>query len=104
MSFSCQLDPANLEFPLECHFRVIAEDDDGHIDLTDLEHQLESHADRPLKIGTFSAASNVTGIITDVRSISVMLHKHGALSFWDFAAAAPATARLAIATTTPIAT
>ncbi|MDR9450933.1 MAG: aminotransferase class V-fold PLP-dependent enzyme [Acidimicrobiia bacterium] len=68
---------------------VIAEDDDGHIDLTDLQRQLESHADRPLKIGTFSAASNVTGIITDVRSISVMLHKHGALSFWDFAAAAP---------------
>lgn len=68
---------------------VIAEDDDGHIDLADLQRQLESHADRPLKIGTFSAASNVTGIITDVRSISVMLHKHGALSFWDFAAAAP---------------
>jgi len=68
---------------------VIAEDDDGHIDLADLEHQLVSYADRPLKIGTFSAASNVTGIITDVRSISVRLHKHGALSFWDFAAAAP---------------
>ncbi len=68
---------------------VIAEDDDGHVDLTDLEHQLVSYADRPLKIGTFSAASNVTGIITDVRSVSVMLHQHGALSFWDFAAAAP---------------
>jgi selenocysteine lyase/cysteine desulfurase len=68
---------------------VIAEDEDGHVDLTDLERQLESHADRPLKIGSFSAASNVTGIITDVRSVSVLLHKHGALSFWDFAAAAP---------------
>ena len=68
---------------------VIAEDEDGHVDLADLQHQLEEHADRPLKIGSFSAASNVTGIITDVRSVSVMLHKHGALSFWDFAAAAP---------------
>jgi selenocysteine lyase/cysteine desulfurase len=68
---------------------VIAEDDDGHIDLADLELRLKSHADRPLKIGSFSAASNVTGIITDVRSVSVLLHQHGALSFWDFAAAAP---------------
>ena len=68
---------------------VIAEDEDGHVDLADLEQQLVSHADRPLKIGSFSAASNVTGIITDVRSVSIILHKHGALSFWDFAAAAP---------------
>ncbi|MDH3398145.1 MAG: aminotransferase class V-fold PLP-dependent enzyme, partial [Acidimicrobiia bacterium] len=68
---------------------VIAEDEDGHVDLTDLERQLEFHADRSLKIGSFSAASNVTGIITDVRAVSVMLHRHGALSFWDFAAAAP---------------
>src|SRR5206468_1946955 len=33
--------------------------------------------------------SNVTGIISDTRAISVLLHRHGALSFWDFAAAAP---------------
>jgi len=26
MTDSCQLDPANLEFPLECQFRVIADD------------------------------------------------------------------------------
>jgi putative lipoic acid-binding regulatory protein len=29
MSESCQLDPANLEFPLECQFRVIAEDQEN---------------------------------------------------------------------------
>ena len=68
---------------------VIAEDQDGHVDLADLQRQLESHADRPLKIGSFSAASNVTGIITDLRAVSVMLHQHGALSLWDWAAAAP---------------
>lgn len=68
---------------------VINEDADGHIDLTHLEQQLELYADRTLKIGSFSAASNVTGIITDVRSVSILLHRHGALSFWDFAAAAP---------------
>lgn len=37
----------------------------------------------------FSAASNVTGIITDDISISVLLHRYGALAFWDYAAAGP---------------
>ncbi|HXI46757.1 MAG TPA: aminotransferase class V-fold PLP-dependent enzyme [Candidatus Acidoferrales bacterium] len=68
---------------------VIPEDHDGRIDLGALESALVEHADRPLRIGSFSAASNVTGIISDTRAISVTLHRHGALSFWDFAAAAP---------------
>jgi selenocysteine lyase/cysteine desulfurase len=68
---------------------VIPEDHDGHVDLRRLEEELDRNRDRPLKIGSFSAASNVTGIITDWRAISVLLHRHGALSFWDFAAAAP---------------
>jgi selenocysteine lyase/cysteine desulfurase len=68
---------------------VIHEDHDGHIDQSQLEEELVRYADRPLKIGSFSAASNVTGIISDWRSISVLLHRHQALSFWDFAAAAP---------------
>ena len=68
---------------------VIHEDHDGHIDQRHLELELARHRDRPLKIGSFSAASNVTGIISDWRAISVLLHRYGALSFWDFAAAAP---------------
>ena len=67
----------------------IEEDADGHIDLTQLEQALEEYRDRPLKIGSFSAASNVTGIITDTRAVARLLHEHDALSFWDFAAAAP---------------
>jgi selenocysteine lyase/cysteine desulfurase len=68
---------------------VIPEDHDGRIDLDRLEAELVHHRDRRLKIGSFSAASNVTGIISDTRAISVLLHRHGALSFWDYAAAAP---------------
>jgi selenocysteine lyase/cysteine desulfurase len=68
---------------------TIPEDADGRIDLTALETALLGHADRQLKIGSFSAASNVTGILSDTRSISILLHRHGALSFWDFGAAAP---------------
>jgi selenocysteine lyase/cysteine desulfurase len=68
---------------------TIDEDDDGRIDLANLEQQLQRHANRPLKIGSFSAASNVTGIISDDIAIASLLHRHGALSFWDFAAAGP---------------
>src|ERR1039458_5111867 len=68
---------------------VIAEDADGHIDLADLECQLVRFAGRPLRIGSFSAASNVTGILTDTVAVSRLLHAHGALSFWDYAAAGP---------------
>jgi selenocysteine lyase/cysteine desulfurase len=68
---------------------TIHEDPDGHIDLAELEQKLKDYADRPVKIGSFSAASNVTGIVSDTHAISSLLHRHGALSFWDFAAAAP---------------
>lgn len=68
---------------------VIPQDRDGHIDLRRLEQELEHHAERPLKIGSFSAASNVTGIVSDTDAIATLLHDHGALSFWDFAAAGP---------------
>ncbi|MEU5894222.1 aminotransferase class V-fold PLP-dependent enzyme [Streptomyces sp. NPDC047461] len=68
---------------------VIDEDPDGHIDLGRLEARLRQYADRPLRIGSFSAASNVTGILTDADRIARLLHAHGALSFWDYAAAAP---------------
>ncbi|NYD40915.1 aminotransferase class V-fold PLP-dependent enzyme [Nocardioides panaciterrulae] len=68
---------------------AIPADGDGHIDLARLEAELVRHADRPLRIGSFSAASNVTGILSDTAAISSLLHRHGALSFWDFAAAGP---------------
>ncbi len=68
---------------------VIAQDADGGVCLTDLETQLAAYAARPLKIGSFSAASNVTGIVSDTAAIAALLHAHGALSFWDYAAAGP---------------
>jgi len=68
---------------------VIDEDADGLIDLQALEEELVRYAARPLKIGSFSAASNVTGIGSKTGEIARLLHQHGALSFWDFAAAGP---------------
>ena len=66
---------------------TIDEDLNGRVCLNHLEAELKKYRHRPLKIGSFSAASNVTGIGSDTRNIAVLLHKYGALSFWDFAAA-----------------
>ena len=59
----------------------IPEDADGHLDLNILRQRLEEFSDRPLLIGSFSAASNVTGIVT-THAISTLLHEHSALAFW----------------------
>ena len=68
---------------------TIAEDENGRVDMAALRSELERYKDRPLIIGSFSAASNVTGIGSNTRGISILLHQYGALSFWDFAAAGP---------------
>lgn len=67
----------------------VAMTDDGSVDLAHLEAELERYRARPLKIGTFSAASNVTGIVTDVDAVSILLHRCDALACWDYAAAGP---------------
>ena len=65
-------------------------DADGALDLDALFDALREArpTGRPL-MGSFSAASNVTGAITDTRAVARLLHEHGALAFFDFAAAAP---------------
>ena len=68
---------------------VIGLDAQGRLDLDHLRAELERHSARPLKIGSFSAASNVTGVATDVDAVSILLHRNGALAFFDYAAAAP---------------
>jgi len=62
----------------------------GKIDLAHLEELLQDPRYRDRKrIGSFSAASNVTGIRSDVRKIASLLHRYGALACFDYAASAP---------------
>lgn len=61
----------------------------GAVDLEHLKRELERYADRPLKVGSFSAASNVTGVFSDVRAIAEVLHRGGAYACFDFAAGGP---------------
>ncbi len=63
----------------------------GRPDWRDLDRILSSprYRDRSLKIGTFSAASNVTGITSDVDNLARVMHEHGGYALFDYAAAAP---------------
>lgn len=62
---------------------------EGGPDLAALEIALKNHAKADLVIGSFSAASNVTGIVTDTTPITRLLKFHGAISVWDYAGGAP---------------
>jgi len=65
-------------------------DGDGAIDLAHLEALLrEPRYQSRVRIGSFSAASNVTGIRTPVHAIARLLHRHGAIACFDYAASAP---------------
>jgi selenocysteine lyase/cysteine desulfurase len=68
---------------------VINPNDDGLVDVDDFKLKLEKYKNRKLKIGAFTAASNVTGIETDYYKLSKMIHQYGGYSFIDFACAAP---------------
>ncbi|KAA3627177.1 MAG: aminotransferase class V-fold PLP-dependent enzyme, partial [Proteobacteria bacterium] len=65
-------------------------DSGGGVDLDHLEELLQAPEHRGrLRIGSFSAASNVTGLISPVRDIAALLHRYEALAFFDYAASAP---------------
>ena len=63
---------------------------DGSVDLAHLEQLLRDprYAGRK-RIGSFSAASNVTGMVSPVADIARLLHRHDALACFDFAASGP---------------
>ena len=63
---------------------------DGGVDLAHLEHLLQQpEYQGRLRIGSFSAASNVTGMRSPVREIAELLHRHDAHACFDYAASAP---------------
>mmetsp|Transcript_10518 Transcript_10518/g.22431 ORF Transcript_10518/g.22431 Transcript_10518/m.22431 type:complete len:511 (+) Transcript_10518:2025-3557(+) len=64
---------------------VIPEDGDGCPDMNILQSKLIQYKNRRLKIGSFCAGSNVTGICIDTKVYARLLHKHNALAFFDFA-------------------
>jgi len=68
---------------------VIEPDAQGLVDLSDFKKQLEKYHDRKLKIGAFTACSNVTGIHTPYHKMAKLMHENGGFCFVDFACSAP---------------
>jgi len=75
----------------ECAVTVvrIPEDSDGLPNANALNQLLLEYKDRPLKIGSFTACSNVTGIKTDYKKLAKIMHQNDGYCFIDFAASAP---------------
>ncbi len=68
---------------------VIPPTREGLVDLGALQKSLQTYKDRPLKIGSFTACSNVTGIETPYHQLAKIMHEHHGICFIDFAASAP---------------
>lgn len=69
---------------------VVIEPGEGLLINTDnLRKALEEYKDRPFKIGSFTACSNVTGVRTPYREMAKIMHEYGGVCFIDFAASAP---------------
>lgn len=68
---------------------VLQPDKDLLVDPEELKRQLELYKDRPVKIGAFTACSNVTGVRTPYYKLAKLMHEYGGYCFIDFAASAP---------------
>jgi selenocysteine lyase/cysteine desulfurase len=68
---------------------VINKGENGQPCTKDLQQKLIEYAARPMKIGSFTACSNVTGIKTDYHGLAKIMHQHGGICFVDFACSAP---------------
>jgi selenocysteine lyase/cysteine desulfurase len=68
---------------------VVEPGEDLLVDPGNLRKALEEYKDRPFKIGSFSACSNVTGVRTPYYELAKIMHENGGVCFVDFAASAP---------------
>lgn len=68
---------------------IVPPDDNGDVSPIMLENMIKRYEDRPIKIGSFTACSNVTGIITPYHELAEVMHTYGGICFVDFSASAP---------------
>ena len=69
--------------------KVIPPNSEGTPDLNELEKLLKEHGDKKIKIGAFTACSNVTGVQTPYHNLAKLMHEHNGICLVDFAASAP---------------
>lgn len=68
---------------------VLPPGEDMLVDLSVLEAELKRYQKRKVKIGSFTACSNVTGVHTPYHKMAALMHQYGGVCFVDFAASAP---------------
>lgn len=68
---------------------ILPPNERGYVDLNILEKNLIKFRNRKIKIGSFTACSNVTGILTPYHHMAKLMHLYNGLCFIDFAASAP---------------
>ncbi len=68
---------------------VLEPDEHGLVTPDNLYGELKKYKDRKVKIGSFTACSNVTGIRTPYHQLAAMMHEFDGVCFVDFAASAP---------------
>jgi selenocysteine lyase/cysteine desulfurase len=78
---------------LECNVELVTvpPDINGLVDLNALEMLLSQYQNRPYKIGSFTACSNVTGIQTPYYDMARLMHAYGGICLIDWCASAPYT-------------
>lgn len=72
-----------------CDVEVVPPGKDLLVEPENLRQLLKKYEDRPLKIGSFTACSNVTGIETPIHELARIMHEAGGYCFADYAASAP---------------
>jgi selenocysteine lyase/cysteine desulfurase len=72
-----------------CDTILICKKADGLPNLEHLRDILELNRDRKTIIGSFTACSNVTGLITPIHEMAEIMHTYGRLCFADYSASAP---------------
>ncbi len=68
---------------------IIPPDSNGLVDTAFLEQKIKQYTHKKVKIGSFSACSNVTGIETPISELAEIMHAHDGYCLVDFAASAP---------------
>jgi len=68
---------------------VLQPDAENRVDPEELQRQLEKYKERKIKVGSFSACSNVTGVQPPYHKLAALMHRYGGLAFVDFAGSAP---------------
>ncbi len=68
---------------------IVPGDENNLVSPGNLIQIIKKYANRPIKIGAFTACSNVTGMITPYQELAKIMHAHRGYCIMDFAASAP---------------